>query len=300
MAVFPGHPEPVRGDIPWQVLRYASRMEWTPDRIRLFRATGLSLPQRKFAKKLGFTLRTIGNAERGAHPPSLALRRALDQALEQAPETQRNRFLAAEAASQDDERHVASLPLTNSRQLTAHLDGIEQRDETLRTSAGNSAFGWLGAQSLSATATRSVGMTDVRIIRVMTETFRNLDNRFGGGHTRSAVTNYLVSGVLPLLQEGRYCHDVRRELFTTVAELSQVAGWTWYDMGNSDSGRYYLWQAMQLCQDVGDDALAGEMLAGMSHQAAFLQQTAVAIDLAEQPRTTANGRVFRRWSPKRP
>ncbi|MGH3869871.1 MAG: hypothetical protein ACRDQ4_27980 [Pseudonocardiaceae bacterium] len=56
-------------------------MEWTPDRIRLFRATGLSLPQRKFTKELGFTLRTIGNAERGAHPPSLALRRALDPDL---------------------------------------------------------------------------------------------------------------------------------------------------------------------------------------------------------------------------
>ncbi|MGH3998661.1 MAG: XRE family transcriptional regulator [Pseudonocardiaceae bacterium] len=86
--------------------------------------------------------------------------------------------------------------------------------------------------------------------------------------------------MLPLLEEGRYCHAVRRELFTTVAELSQVTGWTWYDMGDSDSGRYYLWQAMRLCQDVGDDALAGEMLAGMSHQAAFLQQHVVAIDLA--------------------
>jgi tetratricopeptide (TPR) repeat protein len=256
-------------------------MEWTPDRIRLFRTAGLSLPQPKLAKELGFCPRTIGNAERGIHSPSLALRRALDQALEQASEAQRNRFLAAVATSQEkDARHAASLPFTNSRQLTAHLDDIEQRDETLMTSAGNSAFGWLGTQSLSATPTRAVGTTDVQIIRVMTETFRNLDNRFGGGHTRSAVTNYLVSDVLPLLQEGRYCHDVRRELFTTVAELSQVAGWTWYDMGDGASGRYYLWQAMRLCQDVGDDALAGEMLAGMSHQAAFVQQYAVAIDLA--------------------
>ena len=106
-------------------------MEWTPDRIRRFRAAGLSLSQPEFAKELGFSPRTIGNAERGTHPPSLALRRALDQALEQASEAQRNRFLAG---------------------------------ETIVASAGNSAFGWLRAQSLSATATRAVGMTDVQII----------------------------------------------------------------------------------------------------------------------------------------
>lgn len=129
-------------------------------------------------------------------------------------------------------------------------------------------------------ATRAVGMTDVQIIRDMTKTFRNLDNRFGGGRVRSAVTNYLVLDVLPLLREGRYCDDVRRELFTTVAELGQVAGWTGYDVGDGDSGHRHLQQAMRLCQDVGDDALAGEMLAGMSHQAAFVQQPAIAMDLA--------------------
>ncbi len=69
-------------------------MEWTPARIRLFRAAGLCLSQEKFATALGFTKRTVGNAERGAHPPSLALRRALDQALEKASNAQRDRFVA--------------------------------------------------------------------------------------------------------------------------------------------------------------------------------------------------------------
>ena len=94
-------------------------MEWTPAQIRLFCVTGLYLSQPKFAKELEFSPRTIGNAERGTHPPSLALRRALDQALEQASDTQRNRFLAAVAALQEncaaqdskekarDARHVA-------------------------------------------------------------------------------------------------------------------------------------------------------------------------------------------------
>jgi len=133
-----------------------------------------------------------------------------------------------------------SLPLTNARQLTTHLDEVAQRSETLVASADNSAFGWFCTQSISPTATRTVGMTDVQVIREMTQTFRNLDNRYGGGHARSVVTNYLVSDVLPLLREGRYRDGVRHELFTAVAELDQVAGWTGYDVGDGDSGRRHL------------------------------------------------------------
>lgn len=147
-------------------------------------------------------------------------------------------------------------------------------------SIGGSTFAWFGAKRSASAAMRAVGMTDVQIIREMTQTFRNLDNRFGGGHARSAVTSYLASDVLPLLRLGRYRDDVRRPLFTTVAELGQLAGWTGYDVGDANSGHRHLRHAMRLCQEVGDDALAGEMLAGMSHQAAFLHQAGLAIDLA--------------------
>jgi hypothetical protein len=124
-------------------------------------------------------------------------------------------------------------------------------------------------------------MTDVQIIRETTQTFHRLDNRFGGGHARSALTHYLASDVLPVPHEGRYCDDVRRDLFVAVAELNQLVGWISYDVGDAGSGRRYLRQAMHLCQDINDDALAGEMLAGMSHQAAFLRSPALAIDLAQ-------------------
>jgi transcriptional regulator with XRE-family HTH domain len=78
-------------------LGYPAPVEWTPATIRQFRQVGLCLPQDKFATKLGFAERTIGNAERGTHPPSLAPRRALDHALEKATDAQRDRFLAAVA-----------------------------------------------------------------------------------------------------------------------------------------------------------------------------------------------------------
>lgn len=70
-------------------------MEWTPSRIRLLRTAGPCLSQQGFVTALGFAKRTIGNAERGTHPLSLAVRRALDQALEQLSDAQRERFFAA-------------------------------------------------------------------------------------------------------------------------------------------------------------------------------------------------------------
>ena len=78
--------------------RYVSPVEWTPTRISLLREVGLCLPQDKFAATLGFTKRTVGNAERGVHPPGLALRRTLDHTLEKASDAQRDRFLAAPPA----------------------------------------------------------------------------------------------------------------------------------------------------------------------------------------------------------
>jgi tetratricopeptide (TPR) repeat protein len=44
---------------------------------------------------------------------------------------------------------------------------------------------------------------------------------------------------------------------------------------------------MHLCQDIRDDALAGEMLAGMSHQVAFLRSAALATDLARAAKDNA-------------
>lgn len=72
--------DPVPGAVGEVVLGYAAPVEWTPARIRMFRAAGLCLSQERFAKAVGFAMRTIGNAERGTHPPSLALRRTLDDA----------------------------------------------------------------------------------------------------------------------------------------------------------------------------------------------------------------------------
>lgn len=106
---------------------------WTPPRIRLFRDVGLCQSQYDFARTLGVAKRTVGNAERGTHPPGLALRRALDQALEHASDLQRDRFLAAITT---DDQSIASLaygttPAVNfpvtSYADTAYLEAVHQQ-----------------------------------------------------------------------------------------------------------------------------------------------------------------------------
>jgi len=107
---------------------YVSTVQWTPVRIRLFRQEGLCLPQDRFARVLGFEKRTVGNAERGAHPPSLSLRRALDQALEDASEAQRERFFAALAAASvnDDTSAVNSrAAAVESVELISRTEGSD-------------------------------------------------------------------------------------------------------------------------------------------------------------------------------
>ena len=240
------------------------------------------LTQAKVGRWLGQTQGQVSRLERAPQPPcdlnkldqwSRALHIPEHYLWFQLSQQPAGAYVAPpDAHSLDDEAERGGEDVQRRQLLRAGVAGA--------ASVGSATFGWFSAQSPPRSSTRVVGMTDVQIIREMTQTFRRLDNRFGGCHARSALTNYLVSDVLPLFRAGRCRDDVRRDLFAAVAELNQLAGWMAYDVGDVGAGRRYLWRAVHLCQDIGDDALAGEMLAGMSHQAAFLRFPALAIDLA--------------------
>lgn len=164
----------------------------------------------------------------------------------------------------------------------------EPSDRKVEAVRDGRPFGWFTMSASEVVADREVGPADVETLRAMTRTFRQLDNRFGGGHARATVSQYLVSEAVPLLRGGRFRDGVRRELFGAVAEMNQLAGWMAYDVGAVEAGRKHLRLALQLCKDVGDDALAAEMLAGMSHHAAFFRSSLVAVDLARGARDTAS------------
>ncbi|GAA3854028.1 hypothetical protein GCM10022243_19500 [Saccharothrix violaceirubra] len=148
-------------------------------------------------------------------------------------------------------------------------------------------FGWFAVSEPPTVMDRTVELADVDMLRAMTRMFRELDNRFGGGHARSTVGQYLVGEVVPMLRAGRFRDGVRRELFGAVAEMNHLAGWMAYDVGDASAGRKHLRVALRLSNEVGDDAHAAEMLAGLSHHAAFSRSPLVAVDLARGARDSA-------------
>ena len=61
-----------------------------------------------------------------------------------------------------------------------------------------------------------------------------------------------------------------------------------YDVGDDRAGKHHLQRALGIASEVGDDALTSEMLAAMSHQAAFSRSSDETIDLALAARRSAS------------
>ena len=165
--------------------------------------------------------------------------------------------------------------------------GADRRRQTfLKTAAAST--GTVGAallHSLPSVARLTAGSETsapppVEIVRQITQTFRRFDNRYGGGHSRSPLVAYLKASVEPTLKAAHRLGNLRHAFYAAVAEMYQLVGWMAYDTGQADAGRRHLRQALRLCQEAGDHALVAEMLAGMSHHAAFHGAPDAAEDLA--------------------
>lgn len=131
-----------------------------------------------------------------------------------------------------------------------------------------------------ATGARSVDDHDVHAIQEMTSGFGSIDNKHGGGQIRTAAVGFLTNEVAPPLHQGRFNARIGHSLFVAAAELTQLVGWMSHDVGAHGLGQRYLIQALSLAKAANDEALMGEILAAMSHQATYLGDGAQAIDLA--------------------
>lgn len=168
---------------------------------------------------------------------------------------------------------------TPSLRASVGAEGDDVRRRQFLKTAGV-GMSLLASGAVTAGPAPSLGNPEVETVREMTQTFRRLDNKFGGGHSRSAATKFLASTVEPLIRDGRSTSVVRADLYSATAELHQLIGWMAYDTGQAETGRRHLRHSLRLCQEVGNDALAAEMLAGMSHHAAFFGAADAAVDLA--------------------
>jgi transcriptional regulator with XRE-family HTH domain len=182
----------------------------------------------------------------------------------------------------------AAMPTLGAIESTGGDD--MQRRHLLKLVGGTAAGIGMSAlpdDRLSLGDSARLGWADVETIREMTTVYRRLDNRFGGGHARGLTEQYLNGQVLPALRAGRYRSAVERSLLAATAELLQLAGWMAADVGENRSARDLMVQALDMSRHAGDHAFAAEVLAGMSHHAAFLGIGSQAVDLAVEAQREA-------------
>lgn len=120
---------------------------------------------------------------------------------------------------------------------------------------------------------------DIAALRSVGELFRTLDHAYGGGHARQALVRYLEHEAEPMLR-GAYSEAIGRRLFSSVADLTRLAGWTSYDITAHGLAQRYFVQALRLAQAAGDRAYGSYVLITMSRQAVYLGHGREAVQLA--------------------
>jgi tetratricopeptide (TPR) repeat protein len=123
--------------------------------------------------------------------------------------------------------------------------------------------------SVARTAGRPVDAMDVEMLRLCAEQFLELDRRYGGGHGRAFLGDFLTRDVAPLLR-GRYPDAVGRELFAAAAELTGMAAFMSYDIGDHGAAQRAYIQALRLSKAAGDRLHGAHILANLATQAIFL------------------------------
>jgi tetratricopeptide (TPR) repeat protein len=133
----------------------------------------------------------------------------------------------------------------------------------------------------SVEAGRRVGHSDAQKLREAAEDARHWDSKYGGGDWRAGlVPQCLRNEAAPLLL-GSYSDEVGRALFDATAELSRLAGWMAFDVGQHEAAQRYYIQALRLARAAADVPLGGYVLASMSLQATYRGFAEEGIDLAQ-------------------
>lgn len=102
-----------------------------------------------------------------------------------------------------------------------------------------------------------LGMPEVDQLEAQTRALRAVDYRGGGGMCRDAVLVRIHRGHemlgIPATQ------PVRLRLFSAVADLHNLAGWTCFDSGHVGAAHHHLDLALELAEQAGNDELAANI-----------------------------------------
>ncbi|MFE6055750.1 sporulation protein [Kitasatospora sp. NPDC056446] len=129
--------------------------------------------------------------------------------------------------------------------------------------------------------TGRVGTADLDELRDAADDARHWDSKYGGGNWKAnSVTACLQERAVPLLT-GSFSDKVGRELFSVTAELSRLAGWTAFDIGQHDVAQRHFIQALRLARAGGDVQLGCYVLTTMAMQTLLRGFPSEAVDMAQ-------------------
>jgi tetratricopeptide (TPR) repeat protein len=109
--------------------------------------------------------------------------------------------------------------------------------------------------------------------------FADLDQVFGGGHSRFALASYLANDVAPRLRS-RASPALRERMLAAAAQLTYLAGFMCFDDRAHGLAQRYYRTAMELSVENNDPASYAMVLRALSVQARALGHRGEAADLA--------------------
>ncbi|MER5890603.1 sporulation protein [Streptomyces sp. NPDC001941] len=128
---------------------------------------------------------------------------------------------------------------------------------------------------------KQVGRADLEELRDAADEARRWDSKYGGGSWKAnSVTTCLQERAAPLLR-GTFTDAVGRDLFSVTAELSRLAGWTAFDVGQHDVAQRHFIQALRLARAGGDIQLGCYVLTTMAMQSLLRGFASEAVDMAQ-------------------
>lgn len=155
--------------------------------------------------------------------------------------------VSREAADSEESEEV------KRREFLAHAAAVTVGANVLGTNSGS----WV-ASPVQTPAPGRIGMTDVRQVEAATRALRSLDYQYGGGFCRDAVVAQLSWGQQMLGASGG--EHVKQRLHVALADLHNLAGWTSFDIGLTDSARNHFGKALELAKAGRNEPLVANIL----------------------------------------
>ncbi|GGO86789.1 sporulation protein [Wenjunlia tyrosinilytica] len=180
-------------------------------------------------------------------------------------------------------------PTDAIRTATSFWSSVNRRDFLAGSGFAASAFTvpvtrWLVSpadDTADHAGGRRVGRADLDELREAADDARRWDSRYGGGNWKAgSVTTCLRERATPLLR-GSFSDDVGRDLFSVTAELSRLAGWTAFDVGEHEVAQRHFIQALRLARAGADVQLGCYVLTTMAMQSLLRGFTNEAVDMAQ-------------------